>query len=70
MLVALKAMRNELLKRVSNEEDRTLPKVKEWIAMAEEIESKATSLLDESISERYNLSPSMMTFPRSNYLLK
>ncbi|KAG7536090.1 hypothetical protein ISN44_As13g000580 [Arabidopsis suecica] len=53
---ALKAMRNELLKRLSKEEDTMLPKVKNWISVAEEIESKASGLLDKSISERYKLS--------------
>ncbi|KAJ0228713.1 EDS1 [Hirschfeldia incana] len=52
-------MINELLRRVSKEKERglqTLPKVEEWISMAEETESKATSLLDESISKCHDLS--------------
>ncbi|KAG5382713.1 hypothetical protein IGI04_034183 [Brassica rapa subsp. trilocularis] len=45
---------NELLRRVSKEKDRglqTLHDVEKWISMAEETESKASSLLDKSISD-------------------
>ncbi|XP_048617603.1 uncharacterized protein LOC106400730 isoform X4 [Brassica napus] len=55
----LNAMIYELLKRVSKEKDRgieTLAEVEEWISMAEETESKASSLLDESISGCHDLS--------------
>ncbi|CAA7030612.1 unnamed protein product [Microthlaspi erraticum] len=55
----LNAMINELSKRVSKEKDKglqTLPEVEEWISLAEETETKASNLLDESISECYNLS--------------
>lgn len=55
----LNAMRNDLLKRVSKEEDRGvqgLQEVKEWISMVEEIEPKANRLLDESVSEIQKLS--------------
>ncbi|KAL0792943.1 hypothetical protein Bca101_064320 [Brassica carinata] len=55
----LNGMINELSRRVSKEKDRgikTLPKVQEWISMAKETESKASSLLDESISGYHDLS--------------
>ncbi|CAA7026300.1 unnamed protein product [Microthlaspi erraticum] len=55
----LNAMINELSKRVSKEKDRglqTLPEVDEWITWAEEVETKASNLLDGSISECHILS--------------
>ncbi|RID75915.1 hypothetical protein BRARA_B02929, partial [Brassica rapa] len=55
----LNAIINELSRRVSKEKDRgikSLPKVQEWISMAEETESRASSLLDESISGYHDLS--------------
>ncbi|CAH2046070.1 unnamed protein product [Thlaspi arvense] len=54
----LNAMINELLKRVSKEKDKglkTLPEVEKWILMAEEVELKASGVLDESISECHTL---------------
>ncbi|BAA97160.1 NBS/LRR disease resistance protein [Arabidopsis thaliana] len=55
----LNAMRNDLLKRLSKEEEiglQGLQEVKEWISMVEEIEPKANRLLDESVSEIQRLS--------------
>ncbi|KAG7536088.1 Protein kinase domain [Arabidopsis suecica] len=55
----INAIRNDLLKRISKEEEiglQGLQEVKEWISMVQEIEPKANRLLDESVSEFQRLS--------------
>ncbi|EOA14559.1 hypothetical protein CARUB_v10027797mg [Capsella rubella] len=64
----LNAMRNDLLKRVSKEEEiQGLEQVKEWVSMVEEIEPQANRLLDESVSEIQRLSQYCSLIPASTY---